>query len=699
MELVALWFDSYKVFGETQISLNPKFKCNFIKESNKLKINIIDNQDYHSVYPENLNIITIVGENGSGKSTIINIINSIIKDKKDIPNEYCLVFSNGTEYIYKKSENVVIDKISKMREWLSTTKNGYPVGDKCEILNFKPFLEKDFSLDHWEYYNSYDKELTIQDQINNYFIYDRPDENIVAFTIGRTINSLKNIKFFTETKNIVFEKFGWEFNLKDCYEHMTKRLRKLLKDGLSYKFPFTFQFRFHNSKYSEEYFELVNKIVFFKNDNKYDWNKEDLNISEIMSDICFLTGICEFGFFLSYLAEILNNYYADDFRNAYKDNLKLAEIEQKKIEVIDEILSYIINSTSEKMSKIEFLDSLIEIFSNKSLNYNNFAISNKNKFLENINKTKNILLDITILENFFKTYFDKNKLNFRLKENFRLSLDKFLKNNEFNEYTTCFSAIYLYKYLGINNAIDKTCQIFPEDFIAQYFNINLYKNAGKDSITFKNLSTGEQRILKLFADFLYCNPRDIYLLDEIDMSWHPEWQREMISLLVEVLKLDKYQGKTINLLITTHSPIVLSDIPKENVVLLYKDIDNSSKIESRKMPTFAANIHELFNDSFFLGCNGELCTIGEYAKTYIKDLQNKLKVNTEKYYTKFGKLDEKKLLNQINIIDEPIIRNAFLKEYYKKYDNRTKEDLSLENYELKQKIEQLKGLIDETDTN
>ena len=630
IELLALWFNDYKCFdtiGGTTVNLNSNYNSVFNLQDDKLlHIEVQENENYN-IFPDNLNIITVVGANGSGKTTILNMIKSILaNNKKDLPSKYCLLLYDGQDYIYKKSPNININQLN-FRECKTWYENGKQVGDIFDALMLKPFMENDFNSAHSRYYNSYDNELKIQDQINNYFVYDRLDENVVVFSIGRTINNLKSINFFKEYKNINFDEFGWEFNVKDCYKHIVNRLRKKLKNNTDNDFPMTYGVVLHNSKYLTEFYELVNKIVYFK-DDIYRWHSSDLHLEDVFKDILFFSAILEFDFFLSHIEQRLKEHYQNDIYLNIKNNKKLGEIEQQKTDIIDEIFENIIDTATEKMSPAEFLKLLVNVFDNKLLKYNNYDMQSSyiDYWRKNIEKVQ-AKMETTNLYDIFASFFNNENLTFKLKKTYRLNLDNFLNQSNYDESTDDFSAIYMYKYLYScqNDAIKTICNIFPNDFIGKYFNINLYKSINNKDITFKDLSTGEQRILKFFADILYCKPRELYLFDEMDMSWHPEWQRYMISLLVEIFQLPKYRNKTINIIIATHSPIILSDIPNSNIVLL--DSDKKSKhtiVKKSEIKTFASNIYTLYKHPFFLQSS-----IGDYAEYKLRSVITKLSSQEE----------------------------------------------------------------------
>lgn len=101
------------------------------------------------------------------------------------------------------------------------------------------------------------------------------------------------------------------------------------------------------------------------------------------------------------------------------------------------------------------------------------------------------------------------------------------------------------------------------------------------------------------------------LMDEVELYYHPDLQRKFVKLLsdsITSVPLDNIYD--INITLVTHSPFVLSDIPQSNILCLQK-----GESESRQGQTFGANIVDLLNESFFL--QG---TIGDIAQSCINEV-------------------------------------------------------------------------------
>jgi predicted ATP-binding protein involved in virulence len=208
------------------------------------------------------------------------------------------------------------------------------------------------------------------------------------------------------------------------------------------------------------------------------------------------------------------------------------------------------------------------------------------------------------------------------------------------------------------------------------FKLNLYSK----SETPIHFSGGENTILfyiekiaLLLFDLIDKKKSTILLFDEVELYLHPNWQKKIISIIIEIFKIESLNNP-IQLIITSHSPFILSDLPRENIIFL-KNGKNDKGINHKQ--TFGANIHTLLSDSFFM----EDGLMGEFAKNKIDEAIRLLNKD---------KLDEKDLKyceQIISIIGEPIVKNQLEKMlHYKKVDYLAKD--------TREEIEFLKHRID-----
>jgi predicted ATP-binding protein involved in virulence len=219
----------------------------------------------------------------------------------------------------------------------------------------------------------------------------------------------------------------------------------------------------------------------------------------------------------------------------------------------------------------------------------------------------------------------------------------------------------------------------------------------------KKLSYGEKsmlNILSTFYDFSLSKirynrlkPFYLVLLDEADLGFHPLWKQNYVNLIVNILpmffselnvrdteitsevKLLKVKPK-IQIVLTTHDPISLSDIPNYNVTYIKKNADNNSEILDKKSsierPTksFGANISQLISHSFFV----DKGLIGDFARNKINEvitwLNNKKDKENAIYYKQI-----------IDIVDEPVVHRKLVEMYAEKMKTDELKRLMKDEYE------------------
>ena len=207
--------------------------------------------------------------------------------------------------------------------------------------------------------------------------------------------------------------------------------------------------------------------------------------------------------------------------------------------------------------------------------------------------------------------------------------------------------------------------------------INLYRSIiGLDSfikLHWRNLSSGEKAFFTLFSRLNYANNKIkeendheiesiILMIDELDLYFHPEWQRKYLSILLELIS-QIFIDKKVQLLLSTHSPFITSDLPTQNIRFLEKrnDIGEEDKeycsiIERSEQDTFGANIYTLLADSFYME-NG---FVGEFAQTKINQLLDDLSSSENK---SIAKKNWEELFFKINLVGEPVIKEKLFELY------------------------------------
>ena len=235
-----------------------------------------------------------------------------------------------------------------------------------------------------------------------------------------------------------------------------------------------------------------------------------------------------------------------------------------------------------------------------------------------------------------------------------------------------------------------------------------------DSLRIKwtGLSSGELGLLRSFSNLNYAKTvlqrkrypevdknNFLLLLDEVDLGLHPEWQRKWVHSALPIIE-KIFENQHLQLIITSHSPILLSDIYKENVIFLTKNNDVSINQEFEK--TFGQNIYTLYKSSFFLNkLMGEYAykTIGDTVEYLSAEISEKT-LDKDNLYYELGEnkrnLTAKKIIDSIGDI---IIANQ-LKELFERAFPQIDEgsDLSMID-QLKNQINKLQQELEELERN
>ena len=156
---------------------------------------------------------------------------------------------------------------------------------------------------------------------------------------------------------------------------------------------------------------------------------------------------------------------------------------------------------------------------------------------------------------------------------------------------------------------------------------------------------------------------------------------------------------TYQFIITTHSPFMLSDVPKEFVtcidVVKLKEDDKDKprkRIISRPKKSFASNFYDIIDDSFFLKNS-----MGDFAKSKVNDIINSINdlgnVTNSLETFKFKKYSNeiKNIKINIGLIDDEFLRsflNKKLEDKIASFDKKS--NLELKRLKLEEEMAKIK---------
>ena len=550
MKLIALVIKQYNELFKTQIfNFSDEYKVDFNFETNELKID--KNPDYiENFYGESIyNISPVVGINGTGKTTVLNIISDYSPDKfeQDPDNQYFFLFELG------KQEDKVRFKVSS---------NNLSVATLQECWGQTFYRNQDGSFDcDTEYYYDTKNILYVNLQTKG------------GGTIGhRTTLNQKGLAMFIHSylwlsdRNIISSVLSCSLEIEP---YGLKDYTNTIPRGINAIGFFIYK-SIHNIFYEE--YEFIKKLL-----------------SES------LLSKCE-----KYLKEDVSGYEDSGF------NLLL--------DIVKELNQNEVKDETRKVKK-DYVESIVDIV-------NIFREIRENGSLID-NKSSSILLK----------YSNNNRSLFE----------------ELND--------RLFQHTKSKKLVDKFCYDLNENFNNYY----LLKETPD-----YHMSTGEGNLIEIFSQlYTYLSMHEessediIMLVDELESGMHLEWSRRLIQILIdnlsEILE-DEGKGRKIQLIFTTHSPYMLSDIKPGNVIMLEKNQETVYSEGKVLQNTFAKNIQEIMKENLIDNI------YGDFALAKINSMIERLNGEEEQ------EGNEEELLKEIHLISEPILRNKLLEMYDKKYN-------------------------------
>lgn len=557
MKLIALVIKQYdKLFEEQIINFSDEYKVDFNFETNKLKID--KNLDYiEDFYGDSIyNISPIVGINGTGKTTILNLIGTYSPEnyKQDPDNQYFFLFEIGTQ------EDKVRFKVSSNNLSVATLQ-------ECWGQTFYRNQDGSFDCDP-EYYDDTKNILyvNLQSKGGGTIGYRTTlNQEVLAMFIHSYLwLSDRKIISSVLSCSLEIEPYG----LKDNTNSIPRGINAI---------GFFIYKSIHNIFYEED--EFIKKCL-----------------SEPLLDECE-----------KYLKEDVSDYEKSGF-NLLLDIVK--ELDQNEVKEED-------NKLKDGTGKVrkEYVESIIDIVNIlREIRENGSLIDNK---------SSSILLK----------YSNTNRRLFE----------------DLND--------RLFQHTKSKKLVDKFCYDLNENFN----NYNLIKETPN-----YHMSTGEGNLIEIFSQlYTYLSMHEessgdiILLVDELETGMHLEWSRRLIKILIdnlsEILE-DEGKGRKIQLIFTTHSPYMLSDIKPGNVIMIETNQETGYSEGKVLQNTFAKNIQEIMKENLIDNI------YGDFALAKINSMIERLNGEEEQ------EGNEEELLKEIHLISEPILRNKLLEMYDKKYD-------------------------------
>lgn len=230
------------------------------------------------------------------------------------------------------------------------------------------------------------------------------------------------------------------------------------------------------------------------------------------------------------------------------------------------------------------------------------------------------------------------------------------------------NAVPKYKVKQIRNAGEdffknyRIAEFEPERQLFSIQNIKIKKENIQNPIDYRNLSDGEHQFLYIFGILqLFRNTPCLFLFDEPETHFNPQWKYDFVDTLRKCS--DNFRSQII---LTTHDPVLLSGLPRENVMVFNKPNEQSARIYMPEKDLKGMGVDAILTSSIF----GFITTIDkltydlqlERRVLYIESLKRNLNaIENEKLIALTEKLSDYDFTKPFN---DPI-----LIDYLKLMDN------------------------------
>lgn len=179
-------------------------------------------------------------------------------------------------------------------------------------------------------------------------------------------------------------------------------------------------------------------------------------------------------------------------------------------------------------------------------------------------------------------------------------------------------------YRSESDYVNETVPVLASDeHIMRFKNFYFTRQGVKKPMLLKELSDGEHQLLhSLGLCLLFRGTKSLYLLDEPETHFNPDWRANFISRLRDCMldgvdRIDPHPSKSGNdhdMLITTHTPFLISDSHPEKVLVFAKDSEGAVSVGNPKYNTLGASINKIMLETF-----QKRETIGERAKEVLAE--------------------------------------------------------------------------------
>lgn len=162
-----------------------------------------------------------------------------------------------------------------------------------------------------------------------------------------------------------------------------------------------------------------------------------------------------------------------------------------------------------------------------------------------------------------------------------------------------------------------------DERVMRFKNLWLKKTRIDEPVLLKSLSGGEHQLLHtLGLCLLFKNTNSIFLLDEPETHFNPDWRANFVTRLHQCFTGTE---DTHEMLVTTHTPFLISDSKPEKV-LVFNKADGVVSVGRPDFNTLGASINKITMSKIF----NKRETIGGHAQAILEKLRKRFEDGEDK---------------------------------------------------------------------
>ncbi|MES2649853.1 MAG: AAA family ATPase [Bacteroidota bacterium] len=636
MELRYIWVEDYRVLKNIGFNFNHTGQHLFNYEQGELKLQPNNNRSILDFGEKITSVTAIAGENGSGKSSLVELIIRTTATYSNGGLSYDMIFKgivcyfdhvfhfnqiviNNKEELEKSGYKVISFNESPFEEMSRVWHHSFQQGAfiyYSNYLDFRSYLDFDnlknistafYLIEDWKYNPNFIRP-NLTDTLSKSFVEENDLHS--AIRIFNDGQSFRWTKFYVNNSDLIPFNHPEEFVISPTYPGSNKWI-KIHWESLI-------------DSHLDECMDSILNVLFRKH---FPENENEDNIS------------------------IQKEIYHKVIRQLYRLNIVLIKnhnnVSLSDLELVDK---FIFNEESAKDLFVDYdiIDKYLDILK---------------RFLES--SSKGPLL-------FSPAHSKRNRENYR-DWRFYLIEGIFVKVSQ-----------HTIEEVGEFILLEERICNEEKQYIRRISNYYLSPEFSSGESSFLTFFSRLYDAIEMYDKGNHNIKQLILLIDEGDVAFHPYWKKKFFNWIVTWLN-NINSRYTFQLLITTHSPYLLSDLPSNNVLLLRKSQAGTEIIPASAFSTFGANIYDILANSFFLKDGN----IGEFAKEKVQWVIDTLNGWRDlKKIVDVNELEKQKVFKLISIIGDTVVRNKLFEMYWEIFSDESA--LNNEIDSLNRRIEDLK---------